>query len=181
MTVELGALSGLRTDEGGLSLNAAALKTTRVAHDGDLILVQQPGAPKEIAKLPLKNLLSLLPPHNGSLFSFVNGGKNLGSGAAIFKDMTSSSRKVTLNFKSLDGGPNIETGESEDNVTIKLSDAVTVGELNAERAITLPHVNVQDVVSPQSGMLVYNTEDDRFYGYCKNKWVCLQIPSADIP
>ena len=173
LTLQLGDRSGLSLKRDGLRVDASTIERNDIAYDNDMVVVHQPNTPSGIAKIPLKGLFSLIPSHNGSLFDFVNNGTNAGSGAHIYKNISSSPRMVSLNFRSVVPGPNLNVVEQENELIIKFNDEIEVRETNVSHSLIIPQRSIDDVESPANGMLLYNEDEGRFYGYARDRWVAL--------
>jgi hypothetical protein len=173
LTLQLGDRSGLSLKRDGLRVDASTIERSNIAYDNDMVVVHQPNTPSGIAKIPLKSLFSLIPSHNGSLFDFVNNGTNIGAGAHIYKNVSSSPRMVSLNFRTLTPGPNLNVTELENELVINLNDEVEVREVNISQSLILPQLSINDIENPSNGMLIYNEPEGRFYGYARNRWVAL--------
>jgi hypothetical protein len=80
---------------------------------------------------------------------------------------------VSLNFRSVVPGPNLNVAELENELVINLNDEVDVREANISQSLILPQRSIDDIESPVNGMLIYNEDEGRFYGYARNRWVAL--------
>ena len=171
--LKIGAQSGLSLDREGLRVDASTIERSRGAHDNDMVIVHQPNSPHRISKVTVKNLFSLISGHNGRLFDFVNTGRNVGTGASVYQNITVAPGTVSLNFRTLSGGGNLGIVERENELVIDLNENITVEVLDVDGALVLPRVSKDAIENPVNGMLIYNTDEERFYGYARNKWVAL--------
>ena len=177
--LEIGAQSGLSLDREGLRVDASTIERSRGAHDNDMVIVHQPNSPHRISKVTVKNLFSLISGHNGRLFDFVNTGRNVGTGASVYQNITVAPGTVSLNFRTLSGGGNLGIVERENELVIDLNENITVEALDVDGALVLPRVSKDAIENPVNGMLIYNTDEERFYGYARNKWVALSPRSRE--
>jgi hypothetical protein len=171
--LEIGAQSGLFLDREGLRVDASTIERNRGAHDNDMVIVHQPNSPHRISKVTVKNLFSLISGHNGRLFDFVNTGRNVGTGASVYQNVTVAPGTVSLNFRTLLAGPNLDIIERPNELVIDLNENIAVEVLDVSDALVLPRVSKDAIENPVNGMLIYNTDEERFYGYARNKWVAL--------
>jgi hypothetical protein len=153
-----------------------AMRPSRNATNDDLVLLQQKSHPKGISKVSVKSFFSLLAGHNGSLFEFVNGGKNVGGGAQLCKGVTVGPREVSLNFRTINFSPNFKVFEEENEVIVVMSEEVEIQNLNLKDALVAPRIAIKSVKEPVNGMIAYDTKTERFYGFAKNKWIALHRP-----
>ena len=97
----------------------------------------------------------------------------MGTGASVYQNVTVAPGTVSLNFRTLSGGRNLGIVECENELVIDLNENITVETLDAAAALVLPRVSKDAIENPVNGMLIYNTDEERFYGYARNKWVAL--------
>jgi hypothetical protein len=153
-----------------------SMRPSRNATNDDLVLLQQKSHPKGISKVSIKSFFSLLAGHNGSLFEFVNGGKNVGTGAHLYKSLTVTPRAVNLNFRTLNFSPNFKVFEEENEIIVILNEEMEIENLKLKETFTVPCVAIEGAQNPRNGTIAYDTKTDRFYGFAKNKWIALHRP-----
>ena len=153
-----------------------AMRPSRNATNDDLVLLQQKSHPKGISKVTVKSFFSLLAAHNGSLFEFVTGGTNVGTGAAFCKSVTVNPREVSLNFRTLNFSPNFKVFEEENEIIVILNEDVEIENLKLKEGFVVPCIEIKETENPRIGTIAYDTKTDRFYGFAKNKWIALHRP-----
>ena len=158
------------------NLQADDIHTSNSFNVTDYFLIQKVLADKnnrELKKVKINDMFSLLPSQNGVLFDFINNGSNVGAGLHLLKGRKISGRSEVLEFRTLQHGPNFISEQTDNEITLKLNPDVSVKKLSIDNGLLVPRVNRKEVKSPEPGMIVYDTETNAFYGYIKDKWITL--------
>jgi hypothetical protein len=156
------------------NMNADEIQSSVSIVGSDYLLAQKIlDGDGELKKLRLNDLFALIPSKNGVYYNFITNGENKGSGCQIYKRRDSSGRSQTLCFRTLTSGPNIELLQNENEIEVRLKENISTSELNISTSFVAPRVKKGDIQKPINGMLIYNTADDRFYGYAKDRWIAL--------